>query len=178
MQSRSPSDLAHLATHTKGEDFPAVLSEPHTTHAPSAPSMVDPAADGLRIDNEAPLRGKAARTAWNEIRAAEAARAQTEAYSGTPGKLDPGSPGTGSRGAAVAAAPSRSLRNLMLPLAAIALVVTLVLATSFHWDTWVGAAGVQTTDNATVHAEMSTLSARVRGNVRRVAVQDFQHVKA
>src|SRR5262245_53198885 len=90
MQSRSPSDLAYLATHTKGEDFPAVLGEPRTTHAPSAPSMVDPAADGLRIDNKAPLRGKAARTAWNKIRAAEAARAQTEAYSATPGKLERG----------------------------------------------------------------------------------------
>src|SRR5262245_13142553 len=122
MQSRSSSDLAHLATHTKGEDFPAVLSEPHTTHAPSAPSMVDPAADGLRIDDDALLRGRAARTAWNEIRAAEAARAQTESYSATPDKHDPGSPdpaspGQGSPRAAVAAAPSRSLRNLMIPLA-------------------------------------------------------------
>src|SRR5215510_13458347 len=90
MQPRSPSDLAYLATHTKGEEFPAVLSAPHTTHAPSAPSMVDPAADGLRIDDEAPLRGKAAKTAWNEIRAAEAARAQTEAYSAIPGTLERG----------------------------------------------------------------------------------------
>jgi membrane fusion protein (multidrug efflux system) len=58
------------------------------------------------------------------------------------------------------------------------MVVTLVLVTSAHWDAWVGAAGAQTTDNATVHAEMTTLSARVSGNVRRVAVQDFQRVKA
>jgi membrane fusion protein, multidrug efflux system len=66
----------------------------------------------------------------------------------------------------------------MIPLAAIAVVVTLVLVTADRWDAWVGAAGVQTTDNATVHAEMTTLSARVSGNVRRVAVQDFQRVKA
>src|SRR5215510_3295568 len=168
MQPRSPSDLAYLATHTKGEDFPAVLSEPHTTHAPSAPSMVDPAADGLRIDNEAPLRGKAARTAWNKLRATNEAPAQTEAYAATPDK-----PGAGSPGAAKATAPSRPLRKLAIPLAAIAVVITLVLVASFRWDTWVGSAGVQTTDNATVHAEMSTLSARVSGNVRHVAVQDF-----
>ena len=41
-----------------------------------------------------------------------------------------------------------------------------------------GSAAVQTTDNATVHAEMTRLSARVSGNVRRVAMQDFQRVKA
>src|SRR5262249_50290801 len=117
MQSRSPRDLAHLATHTKGEDFPAVLSEPHLAHAPSAPSMVDPAADGGRIDDEAPLRGKAARTAWNKLRAANEAPAQPEAYAATPDK-----PGAGSPGAATATASSRSLRRLMIPLAALALV--------------------------------------------------------
>ncbi len=41
-----------------------------------------------------------------------------------------------------------------------------------------GSAAIQTTDNATVHAEMTRLSARVSGNIRRVAVHDFQHVKA
>jgi membrane fusion protein, multidrug efflux system len=108
-----------------------------------------------------------------ELRAAHAAPAQTEAYAATSDKPDPGSHGT-----AKAAAPSRTLRKLVIPLAAIAVVITLVLVASFHWDAWVGTAGVQTTDNATVHAEMSTLSARVSGNVRRVAVQDFQRVKA
>ncbi|WP_139857943.1 HlyD family secretion protein [Bradyrhizobium ivorense] len=82
----------------------------------------------------------------------------------------PDKPGTG--------VPSRVPRRLLIPLAAVGAAATLVLATSAHWNTWVGAAAVQTTDNATVHAEMSRLSARVSGNVRRVLVRDFQRVKA
>ena len=75
-------------------------------------------------------------------------------------------------------APSRSLRRLIIPLVAVGAAVALVLVTSARWNAWVGAGAVQTTDNATVHAEMSRLSARVSGNVRRVTVHDFQHVKA
>ncbi|WP_139486753.1 HlyD family secretion protein [Bradyrhizobium ivorense] len=82
----------------------------------------------------------------------------------------PDKPGTG--------APSRVPRRLIIPLAAVGAAAALVLATSAHWNTWVGAAAVQTTDNATVHAEMSRLSARVSGNIRRVLVRDFQRVKA
>jgi membrane fusion protein (multidrug efflux system) len=74
--------------------------------------------------------------------------------------------------------PSRSLRRLIIPLTAVAAAAALVLVTSGRWNAWVGAAAVQTTDNATVHAEMTRLSARVSGNIRRVAVRDFQHVKA
>jgi membrane fusion protein, multidrug efflux system len=174
MPSSAPNDLARLGSLAEGEVFPAVLSEPRAAHAPPAPSKAQyPTAGDLRIADEALTRGKAATTASNEIRAANAAPAQTEARSAAPDK-----PGAGSPGAATATAPSRSLRRLTIPLAAIAVVVTLVLVTSARWDAWVGAAGVQMTDNATVHAEMTTLSARVSGNVRRVAVQDFQRVRA
>src|SRR5262249_16898076 len=74
--------------------------------------------------------------------------------------------------------PSRGRRRLIIPLIAVAAAAALVMVTSDRWNAWVGAAAVQTTDNATVHAEMTRLSARVSGNVRRVAVRDFQHVKA
>ena len=77
-----------------------------------------------------------------------------------------------------AGAPPRSLRRLIIPIAAVGAAAALALVTSARWNAWVGAAAVQTTDNATVHAEMSRLSARVSGNVRRVVVQDFQRVKA
>ena len=76
------------------------------------------------------------------------------------------------------ASSPRSLRRLIIPLTAVAGAAALVIMTSARWDAWVGAAAVQTTDNATVHAETSRLSARVSGNVRRVVVQDFQRVKA
>jgi membrane fusion protein (multidrug efflux system) len=61
---------------------------------------------------------------------------------------------------------------------AVGAAAVLVLVTTARWNAWMGAAAIQTTDNATVHSEMTRLSARVSGNIRRVAVNDFQHVKA
>ena len=87
-------------------------------------------------------------------------------------------PAAGSPGIARATVPARNLRRLIIPLSAIGVVGTLVLVTSVRWDAWLGAAAVQTTDNATVHAETTRLSARVSGNVRRIAVHDFQRVSA
>jgi membrane fusion protein, multidrug efflux system len=72
--------------------------------------------------------------------------------------------------------PARSLRRLIIPLAAVGAAAALVLVTSARWNAWVGAAAVQTTDNAAVHAETTRLSARVSGNVRHVAVKSFQRV--
>jgi membrane fusion protein, multidrug efflux system len=162
MQPSSPNDRARLASLTEDEALSALLSEPQAAHPPSAPNKAQhPTAEAL-------TRGKAGESAPDEIHAP----AQTEAYAA------PDKPGAGSPGAAPAPARSRSLWRLAIPLATIAVVVALVLVTSFRWDTWVGTAGIQTTDNATVHAEMSTLSARVSGNVRHVAVHDFQRVKA
>ncbi len=60
----------------------------------------------------------------------------------------------------------------------IGIAVALVLVTSVRWDGWVGAAAVQTTDNATVRAETTKVGARVSGNVLRVAVKDYQKVRA
>lgn len=80
-----------------------------------------------------------------------------------------------------AAAPSvfwRSLRRLAIPVLAMTIVGVLVAMTSVRWDGWWAAAAVQTTDNATVRADVTRLSSRVSGNIRRIAVVDFQHVKA
>jgi membrane fusion protein (multidrug efflux system) len=87
---------------------------------------------------------------------------------------------TNSPSAAVppAPAPSRSLRRLAIPLSAVSIVATLAFAATARWETWLGAAAVQTTDDATVRSDMTQLSARVSGNIRRIAVQDFQRVKA
>ena len=81
----------------------------------------------------------------------------------------------------VAAAPTvfpRSLRRLAIPVLAVLIVGVLVAMTSIRWESWWAAAAVQTTDNATVRADVTRLSARVNGNIQRVAVVDFQHVKA
>jgi membrane fusion protein (multidrug efflux system) len=58
----------------------------------------------------------------------------------------------------------------------VALVIVGLFAT--QWDRWVGGATRQTTDDAYVHSELTPLSAQVEGDVRHVAVDDFQRVKA
>ena len=103
-------------------------------------------------------------------RPAEPAPAQAKDQPATASPLAPDTTAT--------QAASRSLRHLIIPLMAIGAAAALVLVTSDRWNAWAGAAAVQTTDNAAVHAETSRLSARVSGNVRRVVVQDFQRVEA
>ena len=105
-----------------------------------------------------------AKAAENELHVAEPAPAQAWVHP-APNGPDPRT-------------PSRGLRRLIIPLTAVGAAAALVLVTSARWDAWVGAAAVQTTNNATVHAEMSRLSARVSGNIRRVLVRDFQRVRA
>jgi membrane fusion protein (multidrug efflux system) len=53
----------------------------------------------------------------------------------------------------------------------------IALAT-LRWDAWVGAARIQTTNDAYIRAEMTRLSSRVAGEVLTVAANDFQRVKA
>src|SRR5258705_4354085 len=106
-----------------------------------------------------------AKAAPAEHRPADPAPAQAKAQPTAPNEPGPG-------------APSRGLRRLIIPLMAVGAAAALVLVTSARWNTWVGAAAVQTTDNATVHSEMTRLSARVSGNIRRVAAHDFHHVQA
>jgi membrane fusion protein, multidrug efflux system len=60
---------------------------------------------------------------------------------------------------------------LLLALAVIGVVAT-------QWDWWVGAARLQTTDDAYLTADLTPLAAQVPGYVRRVVVRDFQRVKA
>lgn len=90
----------------------------------------------------------------------------------TPEKRQPDTSSVGGTGS------SSTLRRLLIPLLAVTAVGALVAMTSDRWNAWQGAAAVQTTDNATIRAEMTRLSARVSGNVKAVAVGDFQTVKA
>ncbi len=47
-----------------------------------------------------------------------------------------------------------------------------------EWNWWVGAAVQQSTDDAYLQADLTPLAAKIPGYVRRVAVHDFQKVKA
>jgi membrane fusion protein, multidrug efflux system len=76
------------------------------------------------------------------------------------------------------APPPGSLRRLAIPLLAVGAVAALVVVATNRWDVWASAAAVQTTDDATVRADWTQLSARVSGNVLRIAVRDFQRVRA
>jgi membrane fusion protein, multidrug efflux system len=68
-------------------------------------------------------------------------------------------------------------QRLAIPLVAVAAVLIFIAVATLRWDAWVGAATVQTTDDAYVRAELSRLSSRVAGEVLTVAIKDFQHVK-
>ena len=70
------------------------------------------------------------------------------------------------------------LRRWAIPLLSIAVVTTFMTMATVRWDRWTGAAAVQTTNDASVRAEMAGLSARVAGNVVDVLVQDYQQVRA
>lgn len=71
-----------------------------------------------------------------------------------------------------------SVRRLVIPAAVIAAVICLIVVFNDRWGTWVSEAAIQSTDDAYVEADVSTLSARVSGNVLNVLVNDFQPVKA
>ncbi|MDR6952068.1 membrane fusion protein (multidrug efflux system) [Ancylobacter sp. 3268] len=71
-----------------------------------------------------------------------------------------------------------SLRRLLIPLAAILAVGGLLIYTNDHWGEWASDQPLQYTDDAYVRADVSTLSARISGNVLQVLVDDYQAVKA
>jgi membrane fusion protein (multidrug efflux system) len=55
-------------------------------------------------------------------------------------------------------------------------VIVVLFAT--QWDRWVGLSVRQVTDDAYVRGDITPLSAKIEGYVRRVPVNDFQRVKA
>jgi membrane fusion protein (multidrug efflux system) len=75
-------------------------------------------------------------------------------------------------------APWPVWRRLAVPLVAVTAAFIFIAIATLRWDIWVGAATVQTTDDAYVRADISRLASRVAGQVLTVAVTDFQRVKA
>jgi membrane fusion protein (multidrug efflux system) len=61
---------------------------------------------------------------------------------------------------------------------AVVLAGGLAAGVMLNWDRWVGAAGPQWTDDATVEADLTPLSAQVVGRITSVPVGDFQIVRA
>ena len=73
--------------------------------------------------------------------------------------------------------PVRRLRELGVRLAMLALAAAVLVLFLTQWNRWVGDAARQVTDDAYVRGDITPLSAQIDGNVRHVAVGDFQLVK-
>jgi membrane fusion protein (multidrug efflux system) len=69
-------------------------------------------------------------------------------------------------------------RRLAIPLFATVATLVLIGLATLQWDQWLAALATQTTNDAYVRAETTRLSSRVAGQIRTVAVSDFQHVLA
>jgi membrane fusion protein, multidrug efflux system len=73
---------------------------------------------------------------------------------------------------------SHRLGAWLLRLVILVIAGSIVALFVIRWDVWAGQASRQTTDNAYVRGDITPLSAQVDGYVERVAVTDFQLVKA
>ena len=65
-----------------------------------------------------------------------------------------------------------------IPLLAVLVALGFVALATSRWNEWTGDARIQSTDDAYVRADLTRLSSRVAGEVLKVAVDDFQRVKA
>jgi membrane fusion protein (multidrug efflux system) len=68
--------------------------------------------------------------------------------------------------------------NTFVRLTVLVAAAIIVVLFATQWDHWVGLAVRQVTDDAYVRGDITPLSAKVEGYVRRVAVDDFERVKA
>lgn len=88
----------------------------------------------------------------------------------------PVAPPVASPAVAPSPAATGSLRRLFIPFLAIALVVGGIAIVTVDWNRWVAGASHQSTDDAVVSADVSTLSAQVSGIIRSTPVADYQKV--
>ena len=73
--------------------------------------------------------------------------------------------------------PRASLRRFA-PVLVLLIAATLLFVITSNWNSWVGSSGSQKTDDAYLRADITPLSTRVSGTVTKVAVEDYQKVKA
>jgi membrane fusion protein (multidrug efflux system) len=69
-------------------------------------------------------------------------------------------------------------RRLAIPALCVIAAAIFVVVATVQWDQWISGARIQTTNDAYVRAEVAQLSSRVAGEVKTVAVSDYQRVKA
>src|SRR5262252_2400778 len=71
-----------------------------------------------------------------------------------------------------------SKRAIIIPLITLGVAAILFFAINTRWTSWYGGRGDQETDDAHVQADMTPLSTRISGTVRKMEVKDFERVKA
>jgi membrane fusion protein (multidrug efflux system) len=69
-------------------------------------------------------------------------------------------------------------RSLIIPLIVLLAAAALLFGIAGHWTGWQGNRLEQETDDAYLRADMTPLSTRISGTVRKVNVNDYQRVKA
>ena len=69
-------------------------------------------------------------------------------------------------------------RAIVIPLTILAVAALLFLVINGRWTSWLGGRAEQETDDAYVQADMTPLSTRISGTVRKMKVNDFDSVKA
>jgi len=69
-----------------------------------------------------------------------------------------------------------TIRRLAIPVLAVAIVGGSVALVMADWNRWVVGAARQSTDDAVVNADVSTLSSQVSGTIRSTPVGDYQRV--
>jgi membrane fusion protein, multidrug efflux system len=70
-----------------------------------------------------------------------------------------------------------SKRAIIVPVATLGVAAILLFAIRGFWTSWEGGSAEQRTDDAYVRADMTPLSTRISGTVRKVEVDDFETVK-
>ncbi|WP_247750465.1 HlyD family secretion protein [Rhizobium sp. 16-449-1b] len=80
--------------------------------------------------------------------------------------------------AAVAEKPRSRAWGLVVPMTAIVVAFGAVAGAGANWDSWIASRPVQSTDDAAVYADVSSVSARVSGTIENVSVRDYEKVKA
>ncbi|TCL73827.1 HlyD family secretion protein [Rhizobium sp. BK251] len=71
-----------------------------------------------------------------------------------------------------------SASSFVVPVTAIVVALSAVIGAGANWDWWVAGRPVQTTDDAAVYADVSSVSTRVSGTIETISVRDYAHVKA
>jgi membrane fusion protein (multidrug efflux system) len=67
-------------------------------------------------------------------------------------------------------------KSLIIPIVVLLVAAGLLFAIAGHWTAWEGTRADQVTDDAYLRADMTPLSTRVSGTVRKVNVGDYQKV--